>query len=187
MRFNSHTKVEGSHAFLSASSYHWVNYDEEKLRMRLRTSLEAARGTRLHDFAKEAILLKQRMPRNNQTLNRYINDAIAFDMTPEQVLFYSMNAYGTADAIRFDQDTLRLMIHDLKTGKTKVSMTQLEVYTAYFCLEYGFKPSTLDIKLRIYQNDEVWEHVPDLEDVVYIMDKIVTSDRIIEEEKELYY
>lgn len=186
MRFNDHSRIEGSHAFLSASTYHWVNYDDEKLRLRLRTSMEAARGTRLHDFAKSAIELKQRMPRNNQTLNRYINDAIAYDMTPEQVLFYSMNAFGTADAIRFDMDKMRLMIHDLKTGVTKVSMTQLEVYTAFFCLEYSMKPSELDIILRIYQNDEVWEHIPELENIVYIMDKIISSDQIIQEEKALF-
>lgn len=183
MRFNDHSKIEGSHAFLSASSYHWVNYDEDKLRQRIRTSMDAARGTRLHDFAKEAILLKLRQPRNNQTLNRYINDAIGYNMVPEQVLFYSYNAYGTADAIRFDEDTMKLMIHDLKTGVSPVSMTQLEVYTAFFCLEYGYKPADLDVHLRIYQNDEIWHHTPELENLVYIIDKIVTSDRILNEEK----
>ena len=31
MNFNKHLSVEGKHAFLGASKYHWVNYDEEKL------------------------------------------------------------------------------------------------------------------------------------------------------------
>ena len=62
-------------------------------------------------------------------------------------------------------------------------MTQLEVYTAFFCLEYGYKPADLDIHLRIYQNDEIWYHTPELENLVYIIDKIVTSDRILNEEK----
>ena len=31
MVFNKHSDLEGSHAFLSASKYHWINYDEEKL------------------------------------------------------------------------------------------------------------------------------------------------------------
>ena len=31
MDFNPHYELEGLHAFLSASKYHWINYDEEKL------------------------------------------------------------------------------------------------------------------------------------------------------------
>ena len=31
MNFNKHSKLEGQHAFLGASKYHWINYDEEKI------------------------------------------------------------------------------------------------------------------------------------------------------------
>ena len=31
MIWNDHSKLEGKHAFLSASKYSWVNYDENKL------------------------------------------------------------------------------------------------------------------------------------------------------------
>ena len=31
MNFNKHSDLEGCHAFLSASKYHWINYDDEKL------------------------------------------------------------------------------------------------------------------------------------------------------------
>ena len=31
MIFNRHDELEGLHAFLSASNYHWINYSEEKV------------------------------------------------------------------------------------------------------------------------------------------------------------
>lgn len=179
MIFNKHPDLSGKHAFLSPSNNHWLNYDDEKLESRFYNSMAAAHGSRLHAFAAEAISLRHRMARNNQTLNRYINDAISFDMIPEQILFYSENAFGTADAIRFWEDTRTLRIHDLKTGATKVTFVQLEVYAALFCLEYKVKPGTVNFILRLYQNDEVFEHIPETEQIVWIMDRIVTSDKLI--------
>jgi hypothetical protein len=73
-----------------------------------------------------------------------------------------------------------LRIHDLKTGVSPTSFNQLEVYAALFCLEYQIKPSMIEIELRIYQEDETIILVPDLEDIVQIMDKIVTFDKYIE-------
>jgi hypothetical protein len=108
----------------------------------------------------------------------YVNDAIGYRMTAEQMLFYSVNCFGTADAISFRNKVLR--IHDLKTGTTPTSMKQLEVYAAMFCLEYGYKPYEIDIELRIYQNDDIMEEVPEADDIVHIMDKIVTFDKQIE-------
>jgi hypothetical protein len=46
----------------------------------------------------------------------YINQCLQFQMQPEVVLFYSPNAYGTADAISYRYRRLR--ISDLKTGVT---------------------------------------------------------------------
>ena len=31
MNFNKHLQLEGQHAFLGASKYHWLNYDEAKV------------------------------------------------------------------------------------------------------------------------------------------------------------
>lgn len=31
MNFKKHSELEGKHAFLSPSGYHWINYDDEKL------------------------------------------------------------------------------------------------------------------------------------------------------------
>ena len=31
MNFAKHSNLEGQHAFLSASGYHWINYSEDKL------------------------------------------------------------------------------------------------------------------------------------------------------------
>ena len=52
-----------------------------------------------------------------------------------------------------------------------------------FCLEYRMKPSDIDIELRIYQNDEVIIHTPQADEIVPIMDKIKTFDRIINDIK----
>lgn len=180
MRFNDHRDLEGLHAFLSPSQNSWLNYDETKLRERYYTKMAAAHGTRLHELAKELILLNQRLPKSNKTLNAYVNDAIGFRMTPEQVLKYSYNCFGTADAIKFDSRKMHLRIHDLKNGVHKASMTQLRVYAGLFCLEYDFRPSDLDIVLRIYQNDEIFQETPELDELVRIMDTIITHDKHIE-------
>lgn len=181
MNFNTHSAFEGKHAFLSASKYHWINYSSEKLNDVYRTALLAAKGTELHEFAFQAIRLGIKLPKTQKTLNMYVNDAIGYRMTPEQMLFYSVNCFGTADAISFKNKLLR--IHDLKTGVTPTSMKQLEVYAAMFCLEYGHKPYEIDMELRIYQNDEIFEHIPDIDDIVHIMDKIITFDKQIEKLK----
>lgn len=181
MHFATHSELEGKHAFLSASKYHWIRYSEEKLDDTYQTALAAMKGTQLHDLANQAIKLGVKLPGNGQTLSSYVNDAIGYRMTPEQVLYYSPNAFGTADTISFRANKLR--IHDLKTGITKTSMNQLEIYAAFFCLEYGFKPTQIKIELRIYQNDDIAILEPDVDDITHIMDRIVTFDRIIEMRK----
>lgn len=173
---------EGSHAFLGASKYHWINYDDDKLRNTYLNHLATLKGTQLHAFAKEAITLKQRLPKSQKTLNAYVNDAIGFKLRPEQPLYYSANVFGTADAIDFRKSFLR--IHDLKTGTVSASLHQLEVYAALFCLEYGeemnFKPGDIEIELRIYQNDDILIGHPSADVILPIMDKIVRFDKIIE-------
>lgn len=179
MKFNIYSNLEGKHAYLSPSKYHWINYDEEKLVKSYKTHMAATQGTILHNFAQQCVLLNQKLPQSKKTLNLFVNDAIGFKMIPEQVLYYSDNCFGTADAISFRNDMLR--IHDLKTGVTKAKFEQLEVYAAIFCLEYMIKPCDIKMDLRIYQNDEIYTHTPDVEDIIYIMDRIKTFDRIIED------
>lgn len=96
-------------------------------------------------------------------------------MTPEQPLYYSDNCFGTADSISFDNNFLR--IHDLKTGATPASMSQLMIYAALFCLEYGKKPNEIDAELRIYQNDDIQILQPTDSQIESIMEKIVIFDR----------
>lgn len=178
MKFNKHWELEGKHAFLSASKYHWINYDTDRLISAYNNFKAKERGTRLHEFACEAIKLGVKLSNGKRTLNRYVNDAVGFGMTPELILYYSDNCFGTADAISFDGETLR--IHDLKTGQVPASFRQLEVYTALFCLEYDVNPSEIDIYLRIYQSDEVLEETPELDDILAIMETIIEFDRVLD-------
>ena len=177
MVFNKHSDLEGSHAFLSASKYHWINYDEEKLTQSYLNFLATQKGTELHEFAAQCIRLGIKLPKSKKTLNNYVNDAIGFKMTPEQPLYFSENCYGTADAISFKNDILR--IHDLKTGITPVSMNQLLIYTALFCLEYDKQPKDIHTELRIYQNDTIMMCEPTEDQVCPIIDKILIFDKCI--------
>lgn len=182
MLFNRHSDLEGKHAFLSPSSYHWINYTDQKLEARWYAMSGARRGTDLHKLAHDAIRLGVKLSSGNKALAAYVNDAISYKMASEQALYYSENAFGTADTISFRRNTLR--IHDLKTGITATSEKQLEVYAALFCLEYGHDPFEIKVVLRIYQREEVREFVPFPETIQMIMDKIVDFDQQIEQIKE---
>lgn len=177
MNFVKHSELEGLHAFLGASKYHWINYSDDKIAESYKNFRATLRGTELHEFAAQCIKLGQKLPKSQKTLNMFVNDAIGFKMTPEQPLFYSENCFGTADAICFRDNKLR--IHDLKTGATPAHMEQLEIYAALFCLEYKYKPGEIDIELRLYQNNEIIYHNPTVEDIAPIIDKIITFDKII--------
>ena len=185
MNFNTHSELAGRHAILSPSNYHWVNYDSEKMMTTVRNMAAKALGTELHEIAAKLINLRIKLPRNTQTLNSYVNDAISWRMDTEVVLVPiqdSYNAFGSADAISFKKNVLR--IHDLKTGVEKANMKQLEVYAAYFCMEYGVKPGDIEIYLRIYQNDEIVEHTPDLETLLHIISQTTQFDKLIDIAKE---
>lgn len=182
MNFNKRSDLQGRHAFLSPSNYHWVNYTDDKLDLRYFGYMAAQRGSDLHDLAHEAIRLGVKLARSNKALSTYVNDAIGYKMTAEQPLFYSDNCFGTADTISFRRNKLR--IHDLKTGITQTSFKQLEVYAALFCLEYSIDPFSIDIELRIYQREEVKIHEPVAEVIAEIMDKIEYFDQRIEQLKQ---
>ena len=182
MKFSYHPNLEGAHAFLSPSKYSWVNYDDQKLEAVYANWRASQQGTELHELAAKLINLGVKLPKTNKTLNMYVNDGIGFRMSTEVCLFYSINAFGTADAIAFKNNFLR--IHDLKNGRTPASIKQLEVYAALFCLEYSFNPRDLDIELRLYQLDEVLVENPAPEDILFIMERIVVFDKRINEIKE---
>lgn len=173
---NKHSQsLVGQHAFLSPSNPAWLNYDPDKLDRVFHTQMAAKRGTELHALANNLIKLGVRLPDTTETLNAYVNDCIGFRLTPEQVLYYSENCFGTADACGFRNDTLR--IFDLKTGVTEAKMNQLKVYAALFCLEYKFKPTQIQIELRVYQNDDVRVELGDPDEVFHIIDRIITFDK----------
>lgn len=182
MNFNQHSRLEGRHAFLSPSNYHWLNYDDHKLEARYYSARAAQRGTDLHKLAHEAIRLGVKLASSNKSIATYVNDAIGYQMACEQPLFFSENCFGMADTISFRRNMLR--VHDLKTGITHTSEKQLEIYAALFCLEYGQDPFSIRIQLRIYQGDDVRAYEPEPEAIFAIMDKIIVFDRQLNEIKE---
>lgn len=182
MKFNNHRNLEGKHAIFSASQPAWLRYDDEKLITVFNNLKAKEQGTKLHAWAKETIDLGIKQPKGKKTLYQYVNDAIGFGMSTEVVLYYSDRFYGTADAICFRNNMLR--IHDLKTGRGPVHLEQLMVYAALFCLEYKMKPESIDIELRIYQNDDVLIHNPSYEEIREIMDLIVRFDKLLQQEED---
>lgn len=182
MEWHSHPRLEGSHAVLSPSNYHWLNDSEEKLLARLANAEAAARGTRLHDLAARNIAdgITLAMDGRYPVIAQYVNDAIKYEMVPEQMLMYSMYCYGTTDAISFDAGELFLRIHDLKTGVSKASFDQLYVYAGLFCLEYDYKPFEIQGQLRIYQHEEPEYCDVDQGYLAWVYDRIRTINAIVE-------
>lgn len=190
MRFKQRSHLAGMHATLSPSNNSWTNYDLDKMEAIYRALQAAKKGTELHALAAELIRLGQPLEDTGQTLNSYVNDGIGYRMEPEQVLFVSENAFGTADTIA-DRDNY-LRIHDLKTGLTESSVRQLEVYAAFYCIEYNENPfkftaqaegSSTGIELRIYQNDEVKVFEGDPDVITHLMEHTRTMDKLISQMK----
>lgn len=172
-----YTKSE--HAFLGASKYQWIRYDDKKLKETWRSFQAVKEGTALHAYAAQAIELGILQKKSKHTLNAYINDAIGFRMTPEVLLYYSENCFGTADAISYSEADKFLRIHDLKTGKIPAKMDQLKIYAALFCLDYEIKPGEIGCELRIYQNNDIFIYEPTTDEIAHIMSKIISFDKII--------
>lgn len=203
MNFNNHKDLVGKHAVLAPSQPFWLEYDADKLFQKYVSGYAQSMGTSLHELAETLIrngiklkktdrtlvlvhLLENGIPRSVIDIDRiynnfvtYVNDAVGFKLTPEQPLVYSEYCFGTADAISFRNNLLR--IHDYKSGTTPAKMEQLMIYAALFCLEYKFKPGEIEMELRIYQNDEVLYHNPTAEDIAPIMDTIMHSDKLLRE------
>lgn len=183
-KFHRHPELEGKHAFLSASSYSWIRYEDDKLLDRLDTSMQAQLGTRLHAIAAELIELGIKLPDDGTTLSLHVNDAIGFRMSPEVLVMASYNAFGTADALSFrkerpDDELWTLRIHDLKNGVSNAKVDQLLIYAAFFCIEYNLHPNEINIELCIYQNDARTPYIVDKADVITIMAKTRHFDELI--------
>lgn len=216
MNYEKHSNLEGKHALIGASKHSWVNKNPEQILDMCARQYVTSIGTALHDIArkhvkhgfkltkssKKEVLLSviedYKIPGNAidraidydvvfDNLMNYVNDAIGYRMVPEQILYYSDNCFGTADAISSLDSIVKnrmLRIHDLKTGTTPVHIEQLEIYAALFCLEYHMKPGDMDMELCIYQSGDIIVHNPTAEDILPIMDKIVSVDKIITAIKE---
>lgn len=202
MIFEKHLNLRGKHAFLAPSQPHWLRYSDEQLYQKYASNYAQAIGTSLHELAETLInnslklkkgdkltvlthLLHDGIPRNVIDMDRlysnfmtYVNDAIGFKLTPEQILYYSDYCFGTADAISFRNNFLR--IHDYKSGTIPAKMEQLLVYAALFCLEYKVKPGEIETELRIYQNDEVIFHNPTADEILPVMDSIIQHSKALE-------
>lgn len=217
MNFNKHSDLKAEHALLSASKCSWLNKSNEKIIEAYARGYIKTIGTAIHDIARKHIQHGFKMTKGSkkeimlsliedykipgqvidiaidfdfvyENLMNYVNDAIGYRMVPEQILYYSDNAFGTADAITSLDNTFKnrlLRIHDLKTGTTPAKIEQLLVYAAYFCLEYNTKPSEIQFELRIYQGCEVLIDEPEADDILPIMDRIIAIDKVIKQFKEV--
>lgn len=54
MNWNDHSRLQGQHAFLGASKYHWINYDAARIAESFVNYQAKERGTRLHAYAAES-------------------------------------------------------------------------------------------------------------------------------------
>jgi hypothetical protein len=207
VNFRRHSELEGKHAILSASSWRWINDDTESLTKRICSQYLSPIGTILHDIARKHIkhriklnkydkknvmleLVEQGVPAMvidtinfdsmYENLMRYVNDGVAFKMTPEVVLQYSNNFFGTTDAINYNEESRFLRIHDYKSGTTPAHIEQLIIYAALFCLEYVIKPTSLSgCELRIYQGPEPIIYEPTAEEILNVMETIVAFNNFM--------
>lgn len=206
MNFVRHFDLEGKHALLSASSWRWLNDDQDSLTKRLCSQYATTMGTLLHDIARKHIKYRIKLhkhDKNNvalelldngipgfvldaidfdsmfENLMNYTNDGIGFKMTPEVVLVYSKNFFGTADTISYSEKDRFLRIHDYKSGVTPAHMEQLMIYAALFSLEYRIKPKDFDSELRIYQGGEILYHNPGPDEIMSVIDTITSHEKFI--------
>lgn len=122
--------------------------------------------------------LKCIQPGTYSTVKSYVNDSISYLMVPEERLEYSINFFGTCDAIAIDPKKV-LHIFDLKTGVRPAKIEQLYAYAALYCLSNHTNPRDISMDLRIYQNCEVLMDQPDPSDIQQVMDTIVRFDSLM--------
>lgn len=205
MNWNRHYKLEGQHAQLGASRPNWVMDEDEQFRQRILAYYASTIGTLMHDIAKKYITHRFKMHKYDKSsvvldlidsgipdrvidildfdamfinLMAYVNDANAYGLDPEILLYYSDNCFGTADTIGYFDKQKILRIHDLKTGKSPAKIEQLLIYAALFCLEYHVNPEEIsETELRIYQLSEVLVHKPAPTEIRYFVEQIKKRDK----------
>ena len=169
MIFNKHSELEGRHAILSPSKHYWLNYDDEGLMRNYISSFATDIGTLVHEYASDRI--KYRLPidieneeAKNGLLMHLLKNGIPFRVIDLDRLFYNLVPYVN-DAI----------------GYRMASMDQLLCYAGLFFLEYkrDYRPQTMKVELRIYQNQEVLVNQPSSEEVKAVMDKIIHGDAVL--------
>ena len=187
MKWNNHYNLTGKHAILIPSGYSWLNYGPDKMRNVFLNKLKVEQGTYLHDLASRLINNRFKLLDLPQAFNMFVNDAIAARMDSEVLLYYSDNCFGTADAIKFDEDNNALYIFDLKTGDSKPSFKQLHIYCALFCLEYGYTTkraiNRMHFVCRLYQGDSYEEEIVEPAVVFGCMQQIINMDKVISDLK----
>lgn len=67
MIFNKHSALEGQHAFLGASKYHWINYDESKVAESYSKFLATQKG-RSFTISQQGV---SRLDRNFRSLRKH--------------------------------------------------------------------------------------------------------------------
>lgn len=203
MQWIDHKDLEGKHAFLGASNFRWINWNEQEFRERYYTQFATQTGTAIHQLAHDCIVSRIKITKHDKhlidlclyhayipsdaynseefldNLVLFINDAIGFHMSSEVLLYYSEFCFGTADAISFNEIDNTLRVHDLKTGVAPAHFEQLLLYAALFCLEYHKNPKTFKTELRIYQNPEVIIYNPESIEIGKYMDLIASRSKTI--------
>jgi hypothetical protein len=196
MIWNDHHELEGKHAFLGASNFHWINWTDEEFENHYYNQYSTVIGTAIHELAHDCIMSRTHLTKHDKnTINitlyhayvpldsfdpyiilnnliPFIDDAIGYHMSSEILLYYNEFCFGTTDAICFNESEKKLRIHDLKTGEGIAHIEQLLLYSALFCLEYSKDPSKISTELRIYQNSQVSVFVPTSEQITRLMDLI---------------
>lgn len=200
-QFYEHKEVPaGAHALISPSRHILKpTYTKEQFDSYILASYATRIGTSIHELAAKLINAKLKVNKSEaykmitlkliddgiprrvfdaenyvDTFVPYVKDAIGYDMTAEKILKYSRYAFGTTDAIRYNESKNYLRIHDLKTGKTPAPLDQLVAYAALFFLEYKIKPGEVTTEIRIYQNGEIVTGLPTASDILPVMDQIKT-------------
>lgn len=203
MQWNDHHQLEGKHAFLGASNFHWTNWNDETFENRYYGQFSTVIGTAIHALAHDCIVSRTKLTKHdahliditlyhayvpkdaydpNLILNNlipFVNDALGFHMSSEILLYYNAYCFGTCDTISFDEKNKLLRIHDLKTGTTPTHMEQLLIYAALFCLEYHKNPHQFNTELRIYQNFDILIANPTPEEIDHYMDLIQNRSKLI--------
>lgn len=208
MMWNDHHLLEGKHAFMGGSNYHWLNWTDDNFEDRYYSHFATDMGTALHQLASDCIKSRTKLNKGDRhiidltlykvgipasafdteaillNLMPFINDAIGYHLDSEILLYYSPYCFGTADAIGFDERNRILRIHDYKSGSTVAHMEQLMIYAALFCLEYHKHPKDFEIVLRIYQNMDILELIPQPAQIETIMNLIIERSSRIDKFRE---